>query len=279
MSANTCRSDGAGLVPPHARARGEIRAEFRALGARTEMARVYEAGGLRLRCPNVARGCEGVIVNTGGGVAGGDSATFDIIAGEASDVTMTTQSAEKIYRAQDEPAEISVALRIAAGARFEWLPQETILFDGARLTRRLDIDLDASASLTLLEAVTFGRMAMGELRVEGSFRDRWRIRRDRRLLFAEDTNVDGDVTGLLDRPAIGRKARATATFVHIAPDAEASIDALRAALEPTACEWGASAWNGMAVARMLSPSPEILRAAIVHLLRATRGREAPRVWQ
>ncbi len=256
-----------------------MRLEFAATGARTELFRVFETGGLRVRCPNTARGCEAVIVNTGGGIAGGDHAKIDIVAGDDADATITTAAAEKVYRAQNAEASVEVSLRAGARSRVEWLPQETILFDGAHLSRRLDIDLDSTASLTLMECVVFGRMAMGELSIEGSFRDRWRVRRDRRLIFAEDARIDGDITGLLDRPAIGRNARASALFVHVAPDAEARIDAIREALEPVACEWGASAWNGMAVVRMLSPSPELLRLAILALLRAMRGRAAPRVWQ
>jgi urease accessory protein len=279
MYALTCRSEPMTLVPSHARARGEIRVEFHAIGSRTEAARIYEAGGLRLKFPNVPRGCEAVIVNTGGGIAGGDQSSIDITAEEGADVTLTTQSAEKIYRAQSDQAEIALSIRAEAGARLEWLPQETIIFDGARLSRRLDIDLDAQASLLLVESVIFGRMASGELRLEGSFRDRWRVRRDKSLIFAEDVRLDGDVTGMLDRPAIGRGARATATMLHVGPDAEGMIEPIRAALANAPCEWGASAWNGMAVARLLSPSPEQLRAAILILMQALRGRDAPRVWQ
>ncbi len=279
MSANTCPSDPAALVPADARARGELRLEFVAVGDRTEVSRAFETGGLRARFPNVSAGCEAVIVNTGGGIAGGDRASIDIVVGEGADATLTTAAAEKVYRAQKDEAEIAVSLRVERGARLEWLPQETILFDGARLSRRLDADLEAGASLTLMECVVFGRMAMGELRLDGSLRDRWRVRRDRKLIFAEDARIDGDITGLLDRPATGIGARASALLLHVAPDAEARVETIRTALATAPCEWGASAWNGMMVARLLSPSPDVLRLAIVNLLLALRGRDAPRVWQ
>ncbi len=240
---------------------------------------VFETGGLRLRCPRVAQGCEGVLINTGGGVAGGDKATYDFDIGPGARLTLTTQSAEKIYRAQSDPAQIDIALRIGADAAVEWLPQETILFDGARLQRRLDIDLEETSSLTLLESVVYGRMAMGEVDLAGSFRDRWRIRRNRRLIFAEEMRIDGDMTGALDRPAVGGGARASAIFVHIAPDGPARLDEIRASLANAPCEWGASTWNGMVVVRLLSPSPEKVRGAITSLLQSFRGRDAPRVWQ
>ena len=266
-------------VPPYVRAVGELRADFQSVGSRTQAMNVFETGGLRLRCPRVAQGCEGVLINSGGGIAGGDKCSYDFDVGPNAQVTFTTQSAEKIYRAQSNAAEIDVALRIGARANVEWLPQETILFGGARLNRRLDMELDETSSLTMLESVIYGRMAMGEMEVTGAFRDRWRIRRGRRLLFAEDMRLDGDMTAALDRPAVGDGARASATFLHVAPDAEARLEEIRASLADAPCEWGASAWNGMALVRLLSPSPEKMRAAIVSLLQSFRGRDAPRVWQ
>ena len=266
-------------VPPYVRAVGELRADFQSVGAGTQAMNVFETGGLRLRCPRVAQGFEGVLINTGGGVAGGDKCSYDFDVGPKAQVTFTTQSAEKIYRAQSNAAEIDVALRIGAHAAVEWLPQETILFGGARLNRRLDMELDETSSLTMLESVIYGRMAMGETEIAGAFRDRWRIRRGRRLLFAEDMRLDGDMTAALDRPAVGDGARSNATFLHVAPDAEARLDEIRASLAEAPCEWGASAWNGMALVRLLSPSPEKMRAAIVSLLQSFRGRDAPRVWQ
>jgi urease accessory protein len=267
------------LVPAYMRALGEVRADFASQGGRTQAGRVFETGGLRLRFPNAAPHCEAVMVNTGGGVAGGDSAQYDFTLDEGAAVTFTTTAAEKIYRAQADASEISVSLRLAARAEGDWLPQETILFDGARLQRRLDVDMASDARLTLVESVIFGRMASGELQIEGSLRDRWRIRRDRQLIFAEEMRIEGDITGALDRPAVGGRSRATATCVHVAPDAEGRIEDIRQSLSDAPCDWGASAWNGMAVVRLLSPSPEHLRAAIVMLLQPLRGRELPRVWQ
>jgi urease accessory protein len=266
-------------LPAYIRAAGELRADFQRAGSRTQAMNIFETGGLRLRCPRVAQGCEGVIINTGGGIAGGDRASYDFEIGAAAQVTLTTQSAEKIYRAQADAAQIDVVLRVAAQAQIEWLPQETILFDGAHLQRRLDVDMDETSSLTMLESVVYGRIAMGETQLQGSLRDRWRIRRNRRLLFAEDMRIDGDMTGVLDRPALGNGARASALFVHIAPDAEARLEAVRQVMADAACEWGASAFNGMLVLRLLSPSPENMRSAIVRLLQDFRGRMAPRVWQ
>ena len=266
------------LVPAHARAVGEIRASFVASGGRTSVDELFETGGLRLRFPNAPGGLEGVIVNTGGGVAGGDSASYDFLASEGARVTLTTQSAEKIYRAQAEAAEINVSLRAREGAMLEWLPQETIMFAGAKLKRRLDVDLAEDAALTLVEPIVFGRLAMGELSIEGSLRDRWRVRRNQQLVFAEEFRIEGEIGETLDRPAVGRKGRATALMLHVAPGAEGMADPVREALRDAACECAVSAWNGMLVARFVSPAPEVQRLAIVLAMRALRGQDAPRVW-
>lgn len=266
-------------VPSYVRARGEIRASFLRAGERTMIGNLHETGGLRLRFPTSAPGCEAVIVNTGGGVAGGDRQSVDVHAEVGAQVTVTTQSAEKIYRADAEAAEISLSLRARGGSALAWLPQETIMFAGARLRRRLDADVAADATLTIVESLVFGRLAMGEVVTDGELRDRWRVRRDGALVFAEELRIDGAVAQTLDRPAIGRAARATATLLHVAPDAETRLEPFRDALRDAQAEWGASAWNGMLVARFVSPSPEHQRAAIVTALGALLGKSAPRVWQ
>ena len=271
------------VVPPPNRAIGLLRARFVRAGARTQVERVYEAGGLRLRFPNVLRGtrpdCEAVCINTGGGMVGGDGAqlAFDLADGAA--VTLTTQSAEKIYRAEGTPTTVDVALKLCAGAQAEWLPQETILFDRIDLRRRLEIDMTADATLLLAETLVFGRLAMGETVRTGSVRDQWRIRRAGRLVFAEAFRVAGEVAAILDRPATGAGARALTTLVFVAPDAEARLDAVRDALAGSAAHAGASAWNGLLCLRAAAPSPDLLRPTILAVLRVLRGTAAPRVWQ
>jgi urease accessory protein len=265
------------------RAHGEARAVFARVGARTEPARVFETGGLRLRFPRTAAGCEAVLINTGGGMAGGDRAKIAIEVGPGAQALFTTQSAEKIYRSDGGTAEVEARVAVGAGARLEWLPQETILFEGARFARRLEVDLAADASLFLVEAITFGRIAMGEDRIDADLRDSWRVRREGRLVFAEELRLDR-AGATLDRPAVGRGARAIASILIMAPDAQAQLDKIRAALD-SACqdgderlEAGATAFDELALARLASPSPARLRAGVAQTMMALRGRAAPRVW-
>jgi urease accessory protein len=261
------------------RARGQIRLAARRHGDATVLADLAESGGYRAKFPETQAGFEAVIVNTGGGLLGGDEVAFDIAAGEGAAFTVTTQSAEKVYRALDAPARLHVRAALAAGAALAWLPLETILFSGARLARRLDIEMAADASLLLAESVVFGRVAMGEEPGEGMMRDAWRIRRGGRLVFAENLALDGDLGALLARPAIAAGARAAATVLAIAPDVEFRLDEARALFEDTQVEAGASAWNGMLVVRMLARDPAALRRRLAAFLTGWRGHPPPRSWQ
>jgi urease accessory protein len=271
-------------LPFSNRARGALAAGFRRVGARTEVVGPHETGGYRLRLPRSHGGpCEAVIVNTGGGMAGGDRADFAFAAEAAAAVTLTTTAAEKVYRGAEAggteaETRIAVALTLGVGASLDWLPQETILFDGARLQRRLDVDMAEDADLLLAETLVFGRLGMGERMGSGRIRDRWRLKRGGRLVLAEELDLEGDVAGLLDRPALGGGARASATVVWATARAEGSLESARAALDRAEIAGGASAWNGMLVARAVSPSPRALRAAIVDLLSGLRGRALPRLW-
>ena len=268
---------------PRQRARGEARVRFARAGARSTPERAFETGGLRLRFPRSDAECEAVLVNTGGGMAGGDRAAIVVEVGANARALVTTQSAEKIYRCEGEPARVETRLSVEPGGSLVWAPQETLLFDNASLERRLDAELAADASLLIVEAAVFGRLASGETDVAARLCDRWRIRRAGRLVFAEALRLV-DAAAALDRPAVGAGARAIATILCVAPDAEAQAPNLRAALEAVAAEpgetldVGASGFDGMAAARVVSPSPSRLRAALIAAMLALRGREAPRVW-
>lgn len=266
-------------IPASLRTHGAIRARFCAETGRTFLAELHESGGWRLKHPRSAAGCEAVILNTGGGLASGDRVDLAFSVAPGADVTVTTQAAEKVYRGKPA-AQSSITIDLAAAARLAYLPQETILFGGAELRRRLTVDMAADASLLIVEAIVFGRLARGETAIEGAFRDSWRIRRAGALVFADETRLDGRIGDMLDRPAIGKGARATALLLFIAPDASASLDALRDEFDRCGdqVEAGAGAFNGLVVARLAAPSPEPLRAAILAAMVRLRGRAPPRVW-
>ncbi|OSI22181.1 MULTISPECIES: urease accessory protein UreD [Bradyrhizobium] len=259
------------------RARGAVRFDVHARDGVTRRGILHESGSLRVRFPSPEdEGLSGVFVNTAGGVAGGDRFDIEIAAADGSKLTLTTAAAEKVYRAPGQAAELNIALKVGAGAHLGWLPQETILFDRARVRRRFDIDLDAAASLLLCEIVVFGRTAMGERMEQGEFVDRWRLRRGGKLVFAETVRLDGNIGAKLARSAVARGGAAIGTAL-IVPGDEALIERIREASESFASEVGISAWNGFAMARFCAQDAARLRADMMTVLART-GAALPRLW-
>lgn len=270
-------------VPRFVRADGVLQARFRREPLGTEAAELRESGGFRIRFPRVHGGpdapCETVMLNIGGGMTGGDRLVVGLTLDEGARVVATTQSAEKVYRSDGPLTQLDVRLSLAAGAQLAWLPQEQILFSGARLARRLTVSMTADATLTLAEAVVFGRLASGETLGEGLFDDRWDIRRGGRLVIAEMVRLEGPLGALLARPALGGGARAVATVLHLAPDAESRLGEARAVLDGADGDCGASAWDGMLVIRMAHDDPAALRNTMIAISSTLTRHAIPRVWQ
>lgn len=259
------------------RARGTVRFDVHARDGVTRRGTLHESGSLRVRFPSPEdQGLSGVFVNTAGGVAGGDRFDIEIAAADAARLTLTTAAAEKVYRTPGAAAQLNIALKVGAGAHLAWLPQETILFDRARVQRRFDIDLDEAASLLLCEIVVFGRAAMGERMEQGEFVDRWRLRRGGRLVFAETVRLDGDIGAKLARPAVAKGGAAIGTAL-IVPGDEALVERIREASESFSGEVGISAWNGFAMARFCAQDAARLRADMMTVLART-GAALPRLW-
>ena len=259
------------------RARGAVAFDVHLADGKTRRRHLHESGSLRVRFPSPEDdGLSAVFVNTAGGVAGGDRFDIDIAAGEGARLTLTTAAAEKIYRAAGEPSKLNISLKAASGAHLSWVPQETILFDRARVSRRIDIDLAEAASLVLCEIVVFGRSAMGERMLRGEFVDRWRLSRGGRLVFAETIRLEGDVGGQLTKSAIAQGGVAIGTAL-IAPGDEALVERIRTLSDGFGGEVGVSAWNGFAMARFCAQDAARLRADMMAVLGST-GATLPRIW-
>ena len=267
-----------------ARARGRGRLVFAHDADTTALADLNQEGSLRICLPRRERGAlfAAVMVNTAGGLTGGDDFALEVSWPPGSRATVTTQAAERVYRALRAlgPATVSTKLEVGAGAVAEWLPQETILFDRSALDRRLEVSLAFGAWFLGIESLVFGREAMGESVSEGSLRDTIDVRRGGQRLLLDRLRLDGPVANLLARPAVAAGARAVATIVHVASDAEHKIGVVRErASALPGVEVGASTWDGMLVARVLAPGGAALRAATIELLAPLRdGRPLPRVW-
>ena len=278
-SVDWVRLEGREGAPP--RARGELRLGFARRGARTRMVEAFQSGCLRARAPNVAPGERPsvVLINTSGGLTGGDRLDLAISWGEGASAEVATQAAEKIYRSTGDDACVEANLHVASGASAEWLPQETILFDRARLARRMKVTMSADASFLGVEMMVFGRAAMGETVRAASLRDTWTIVRDGRLVYADAQRLDGPVDRLMDRVAVGGGARAMAVMIHASPEAAGLLPRVREALAGARVRAAASAWNDLLVTRLLAPDGQALRLALLPALAALRGgRPLPRVW-
>ena len=260
------------------RARGSVIFDVHQVEGLTRRRHLHESGSLRVRFPSPeADGLSAVFVNTAGGVAGGDAFGIEIVAGEGTRLSATTAAAEKIYRAEGPAAQLGISLKAAAGAHIAWLPQETILFDRARVSRRIDIDLADSASLLLCEIVVFGRTAMGERMQTGEFTDRWRLRRGGRLVFAENIRLDGDIGEKLGRAAVAKGGVAVGTAL-IVPGDEALVERIRELATSFRGEVGISSWNGFAMARFCAQDAGKLRADMMAVLGRASGQALPRLW-
>jgi urease accessory protein len=260
------------------RAVGGITLAVRAGNGLTRRARVREDGSLRVRCPGPPSAeLEAVIVNTAGGIAGGDRLMLDITAEAGARLLVTTAAAEKVYRTLEAAASIDVKLRLSAGSSLAWLPQETILFDRARLERAIEVDLADDARLLMAEAIVFGRVGMGEAVNEAFLFDRWRLRRGGQLVHAEATRLDGAVARKLAQPAVANGGIAVAT-VLVMPGDETTIAGVRALRRDLRGEVGASAWNGLALVRLCATDGEALRHDLLAVLAAVRGAPLPRLW-
>jgi len=260
------------------RAQGSVTFDVHQVEGVTRRRQLHESGSLRVRFPSPeAEGLSAMFVNTAGGIAGGDRFDIDIAAAKGSRLTLTTAAAEKVYRAAGSAAQLNIALKAESGAHLSWLPQETILFDRARIVRRIDIDLAADASLLLCEIVVFGRSAMGERMLHGEFVDRWRLRRGGKLVFAETVRLDGDIGEKLARPAVANGGVAIGTAL-IVPGDEAVVERIREASESFGGEVGISCWNGFAMARFCAQDAARLRADMMAVLGRASGVALPRLW-
>lgn len=248
---------------------------------RTRLLRLYQDGSAKIRMPAVsADPLEAVLINTAGGLTGGDRLGWEIDVGAAASATITTQACEKVYRAASDRAEVRVRLTVGEQGRIAWLPQETIVFDRSDFARTLDVELAHGAEALLLEATVFGRLAMGERAAQGNFHDRWRVRQDGVLVHAEDFRIGPDIAAALGRPAVAGGAIAVATLLMISPRVEAFLDPVR---DIIGGQGDASVWSvnksGKLLARLHAEDGYQLRKRLVPLVELLNGQAGlPKLW-
>ncbi|MBM7069604.1 urease accessory protein UreD [Actibacterium sp. 188UL27-1] len=247
---------------------------------RTRLAHLHQAGSAKAMLPR----CHGtspevVLLNTAGGVTGGDRLRYAIDVGPGAIATATTQTAERAYGTKNGVAKVNIDLMVGKGGHLDWLPQETILFDTANLYRRTRIDLSTDATLLYSEALILGRAAMGEAVRSLSLIDRRDITRNGKPLLIDPVRLDGAMISAPGQCALLSGCRALATVVLIAPDAEDAVGQIRALPGIDGVTIGSSAWEGKCVIRLMAVDAWPMRRALVRLLTQLRGGPLPRVWQ
>jgi urease accessory protein len=257
------------------RARGRVAVSL--AGAR--LGQLAQSGCGRLMMPRTRGGPPlAVVLNTAGGLTGGDRFSVEAVLSEGARLSLSTQAAERIYRSIGGAATVENRLTIGRGCTLWWLPQETILFERGALRRRLEVDMAEDARFLGLEMLVLGRRAMDETVTAAHLADHWRIRRGGRLVQAEALRLEGDVTSLARAPALLDGARALGVMSCLAPGIEARLPQVRRVLAREDLRAAASAWEGRLVVRMLAPDLGPLKALAARLV-GVLGAQLPPVWQ
>lgn len=263
-------------LPRHQRARGVGRVATQVLDGRTRLTTLFQEGCAKIRLPHTHdASLQAVLINTAGGLTGGDDVAWEAKAAPGARMVLTTQACERVYRSLGDDAHVRTRLEVGAGAHLDWLPQETILFEGARLDRSLEVDLAPDASFFAIEAIILGREAMGEAARGARLRDNWRIRRGGRLVHAEATRLSADP---LERDGLSllAGAGAFATLLYVGADAERKLEPSRALLSGQS---GASVVGERLVVRAIAASGLALRKIITPIVAQLSGAGAlPRLW-
>jgi urease accessory protein len=234
----------------------------------TRITDVFERSPIRIMFPRASGGAveEAVLVNTAGGVAGGDRLEIAVTALANASIAVTSQAAEKVYRALDEPARITTKLRAFEVAKLAWLPQETIVFNCGRLSRETEIELSSGAELLALEWLVLGRAAHGEEMIGGHIRDSWRVKKDDRLIWADSFHVADEMFAHLHRKALLSNCSAVGTLIYFGPHLDARLKFSRDVALSLECQCAATSVGGLIIVRFAAKVSYDLRAALHNFL-------------
>jgi urease accessory protein len=273
----------------HQRVDGEARIAFRRDAAgKTVLADLYQRAPCRVLFPTteVDEPIQSVLLTTSGGLTGGDRTRVGIEVRANAQATLTTQAAEKIYRALPDTgaALVRVDMRVSDGAWAEWLAQETIVFEGSRLRRLFAADVAPTGRLLAVESIVFGRTAMGESFDTGLLHDAWRISRGGRLVWADALHLEGDVRSQRSAPLGFGANVACSTLLYAGADAPQQLLEARQLLSQCNLPCGATSLDGIMLVRIMAADAAELRTAVMSLIAGIRQTAAslparlPRVW-
>lgn len=230
----------------------------------TRIVDVFQQSPIRIMFPG-SSGCaveEAVLINTAGGIAGGDRLECDVTALANASIAVTSQAAEKVYRALSEPARITTKLKACEAAKLAWLPQETIVFNSGRLSRETEIELSSGAELLALEWLVLGRAAQGEEMVGGHITDSWRVKKDSRLIWADSFRVTDEMFPHLHRKALLSKCKAVGTLIYFGPYLDIRLEFLRDIAPSLGCHCATTSVAGLIIVRFATELSSDLRHAL-----------------
>jgi len=179
---------------------------------------------------------------------------------------VTSQAAEKVYRALNEPAHVTTRLKARESSRLAWLPQETILFNWARLQRMTEIELFSGTELLALESLVLGRAAHGEIVVGGSISDTWRVKKDGRLIWVDSFCITDETFAHVYRKALLSNCSAIATLIYFGSDLDKRLEFLREILLPMECNCAVTLVAGLIVARFAANQSSDLKLGLSSFL-------------
>jgi urease accessory protein len=234
----------------------------------TRIMDLFQRSPIRIMFPRVGGGAveEAVLINTAGGIAGGDQLECAVTALANASIAVTSQAAEKVYRALSEPARIATKLKACEAGKLAWLPQETIVFNWGRLSRKTEIDLSSGAELLALEWLVLGRVAHGEEMVGGHITDSWRVKKDGRLIWADTFHATEEIFPRLHRKALLSDSKAVGTLIYFGPYVETRLEFLRDIAPSLECQSAATSVGGLIIVRFAAKVSSDLRLALRSLL-------------
>jgi urease accessory protein len=254
-------------MPQSVRVDSDLRLEVIAGPCRGKIAERRETGALRFRFPRAhGRPPEAILVNVAGGLTGGDRVSMAIKVGQNASLTVTSATAERIYSSKDDPTMIATNFHVADGGTLIWLPQESILHEGARLVRTVVVNAESAGRFMLADMIYLGRRASGEGFDDGMWKDRWRVSIGGRLVFADETRLTASTLSAQFRAGTLNSAVALGSCLLCGSAPDHLLALVRQSLEGVdGIHAGATLVDGLAVVRLMSSDASRLRVAMMAL--------------
>ena len=260
------------------RSKGKLKLSFINSDAETSIYDLHQSGALKVLIPKAkSKHAEAVLINTGGGIVAGDSLSIEVTSYENTNTWITTQASEKVYKSNGELSLLKTKINLGDDSILFWCPKETILFNNSKFKRNLDFNIKSSSKMLVIENIVFGRLASGELNADCYFFDQWRIKRDEKLIFAENFLFE-DKKSMYRNTNLG-EYRSLMNIMYISHDAKNYLNKMRNIISTGDLFGEASHWNDFISLRALAKNPIEFNKVIEQILILFAGEKSkiPRI--